>query len=228
MRTYKSTAVRALEELLTAEADPTKKAELATRLSRAQEAVGRERGRRLRARRATPEPAPQPAVDDSNEAFELYTPEELAAQARVDEETARRRAEQRAAEAAKAKVEQEVIAAKEREAAPRMKAPAPRATSFSRTLNSWEAPVWYDYKNNQWLGTTGPDGQVAPASQPDWSIESPELYQQLEANGSLTFSGGEFQNDAANERAEQENNPRAGESFHDHAKRLHGSVGRYE
>jgi hypothetical protein len=62
--------IRVLRDLLDAETDPQKKAELATRLSRAEEAHGREKARRRRARRDKPEP-PAPRRDDSADIFRL-------------------------------------------------------------------------------------------------------------------------------------------------------------
>lgn len=69
-----SAAVRALKTALGAATTPTQKADIASKLARAQHQQGIERGRRRLARAEKPEPAPQPPVDDSNEEFDFDFP----------------------------------------------------------------------------------------------------------------------------------------------------------
>ncbi len=62
-----SAAVRALKTALAQAATPTEKADVATKLARAQHQQGIERGRRRRAKAAKPKPAVQPINDDDEE-----------------------------------------------------------------------------------------------------------------------------------------------------------------
>ena len=240
---YKTKAIRTLEQLLESETDPTKKAELATRLSRAQEAAGRERGRRRRAQRARPEPAPQPTVDDSNEPYYMHGSAEADAEAeRWETEQRERHAAEAASAAAKQKADEELAAEKKAFIARAKQKALDDANAYhhhrereaeTRTLNALEPQTFWDFKTGEWTtshSTFHPRfGALAVSQHMDPpSADTVELYQQLDANGTLSWQDGGFDNHAANERAAQENQPQQGESFHDHAKRLYGSIGRYE
>lgn len=166
-----SRARRTLEQLLSEESDPQKRAELATKLARVVDAEGRERARRRRAKRDKP-PAPQPTVDDSDEEFILDDSPTVTTPLRPDP-----LAEKRLEIEARAPIHKP-----EPEDAPEEEAPRP--TGFTRVLNVFEFPS---------------EAEVYPQSPfyNDLTFVDPLAQFGTACVDSDEFSGGRFASDAA-------------------------------
>jgi hypothetical protein len=189
----KSRARTVIEQAIAATTDPQKRADLAVRLASVTERESRTRGRqqRIKARakkEATAVPADRP--DDGDEPFEITWPP--AAPATQPEPTAQDRADAHR------------VLGLEAPAEPIPPAPPARVLpengkGWSRTLSSYEPPVWWDPRDG-WLGAT--ENGTVRGHRPEYSPESPELCGLFESTGSLQFVGGEFVNPAAEKRAE--------------------------
>jgi hypothetical protein len=144
----KSKAVAALESALAAETNPDKRVEIASRLSKALDVQGRERGRRARARRQKKEKKtdPVPTVDlDAEFVMDDYPPI-------LPEPTIMARPVRVVAESPKVELEPEAPAPDS----------VPRPDGYTRVIAAGSPQEVFDYERGMWVYDENPFSSLGP------------------------------------------------------------------